>query len=198
MSEHDKDPNGKHEKFHIYDGIVEHDNPLPNWWLWSFLITIIFGSLYFMHYVVAGGPTLEDELKVSMAEIERLKATHADLEPVESEEELAKIFNSESVQKTGAEEFKNKCAACHGEHLQGVIGPNLTDKYWLHGKGLRQDIIKTIKEGVADKGMPPWGPILKKEEIIAVAAFIYSKRGSSPAGAKPPQGEAVEDYLERK
>lgn len=186
------------EKFHVYDGIVEHDNPLPNWWLWTFLFTIMFASLYFLHYEVSGAPTLEDELKVSMAEVEKLQASHVSAQPVATEEDLEKQFSQDSVRAAGAEEFKAKCAVCHGQELQGIIGPNLTDKYWLHGKGLRTDIVKVITDGVADKGMPPWGPVLKKEQITALAAFIYSKRGSAPTGAKAPQGEPSEEYLGRK
>jgi cytochrome c oxidase cbb3-type subunit 3 len=188
----------QNDKFHEYDGIIEHDNPLPNWWLWSFLLSIIFGSLYFLHYEISGAPTLQDELKVSMAQIEKLQAAHATSEPAETEQDLEKAFDNKELLAAGGSEFQAKCAACHGQDLQGVIGPNLTDKYWLHGKGFRTDIVKVIREGVADKGMPPWGPILKKQEIHALAAFIYSKRGSNPAGAKAPQGDAVEDYLQRK
>src|SRR5574343_592852 len=41
----------------------------------------------------------------------------------------------------GAEVFTGKCASCHGNELQGLIGPNLTDKYWIHGKGKISDIV---------------------------------------------------------
>lgn len=185
-------------KYHEYDGIIEHDNPMPNWWIWTFLITIMFAFLYFLHYEISGAPTLEDELKVSMTEIEKLQAAHHSLEPAETEGDLEKKFGEQSVLALGGEQFKAKCAACHGQDLQGVIGPNLTDKNWLHGKGFRADIVKIIREGVPDKGMPSWEAMLKKEEVYALAAYIYSKKGSNPAGAKPPQGEPVEDYLERK
>lgn len=188
----------QNDKYHVYDGIVEHDNPLPNWWLWTFLITIIFSALYFLHYEVSGAPTLEDELKVSMQEIEKRQAAHMQVQPLETEEFLMKEFERQELAAVGASEYQNKCAACHGQDLQGLIGPNLTDKFWLHGEGLRTGIVKVIRDGVAEKGMPPWGPMLKKDEIYALAAFIHSKRGTNPAGAKAPQGDAVESYLEGK
>lgn len=186
------------KKYHEYDGIIEHDNPLPTWWLWTFFLTIIFAFLYFLHYEIAGGPTLKDELKVSLGEIEKMKGSSTAAAPVESEDSLAGEFKKPGFTETGASAYAAKCAACHGHEMQGLIGPNLVDKFWIHGKGTRLDIVKVIREGVADKGMPPWGPVLKKEELYSLAAYIISKKGSNPPGAKPAEGEPVEDYLERK
>jgi len=181
------------EKFHEYDGIIEHDNPLPTWWLWSFFFTIIFSFMYFIHYQLGGGGlTLTEELKQAMAELEKTKASAVSSSPMETEDSLKEAFGKDGVITLGAAQFTAKCASCHGQELQGLIGPNLTDKYWLHGKGSRMDVVKVIREGVPEKGMPPWGPVLKKDELYAVAAFILSKKGSNPAGAKEPQGDAVE------
>jgi cytochrome c oxidase cbb3-type subunit 3 len=87
--------------------------------------------------------------------------------------------------------FAGKCAACHGEHLQGIIGPNLTDEYWIHGRGTRKDIVGIIRSGVLEKGMPSWESLLKPDEIISLAAYIISKQDSHPANPKAPQGEKV-------
>ncbi|MFM6927161.1 MAG: cbb3-type cytochrome c oxidase N-terminal domain-containing protein [Bdellovibrio sp.] len=175
-------------KFHEYDGIIEHDNPLPTWWLWTFLITIIFAFLYYLHYELAGGPTLQQELKVAMEHLEKEKASVVATSPVETEDSLKAAFEKDGMLALGAEVFSGKCAACHGAQLQGQIGPNLTDNFWLHGKGSRLDLVKVIRDGVADKGMPPWGPVLKEKELYAVTALILSKHGSNPPGAKAPQG----------
>ncbi|HPI40522.1 MAG TPA: cytochrome c, partial [Pseudobdellovibrionaceae bacterium] len=94
----------------------------------------------------------------------------------------------------GANAYTRVCAACHGPQLQGLIGPNLTDKHWIHGQGTRVDIIKVVREGVNDKGMPPWAAVLKADEMYGVVAYILSKKGSNPAGAKEPQGNLVETY----
>ncbi|KYG70297.1 nitrogen fixation protein FixP [Bdellovibrio bacteriovorus] len=181
-------------KFHEYDGIIEHDNPLPTWWLWTFFLTIIFAFLYYIHYELGGGPTLQDELKVAMAEIEQGKSLAQTSAPLETEESLAEDFKKDGLLDIGAAQFTAKCAACHGQQLEGMIGPNLTDKFWMHGKGTRMDIVKVIRDGVPEKGMPPWGPVLKKEELYAVSAYILSKKGTSLQG-KEPQGEAIEEYL---
>lgn len=182
------------EKFHEYDGIIEHDNPLPMWWLWTFFGTIIFAFIYYVHYELAGGPTLKAELKDAMAEIEKTKAKVAVSSPMETEDSLAGEFGKDGVVALGAAQFATKCVSCHGQNLEGLIGPNLTDKFWINGKGTRMDIVNVIRNGVPDKGMPPWGPVLKKDELYAVAAFIISKKGSNPPGAKAPQGNPVENY----
>jgi len=180
------------QKHHVYDGIIEHDNPMPTWWLWTFFITIIFSFIYYIHYEFAGGQTLQQELAVAMAEIEKGKASAPQV--LETEESLAAAFGADGIAELGAAQFAQKCASCHGAEMQGLIGPNLVDKYWIHGQGTRLDIVKMVREGVADKGMPPWGPVMKKEEIYAVAAYILSKKGTTPGGSKEPQGNLVETY----
>ncbi len=178
-------------KGHEYDGIKEFDNPLPGWWLFTFYATIIFAFLYVLHYEFGGGPTLAKELEVAMQEIQASKPAKI-AETQESEESLLKQAQDPKVLALGADVFTGKCASCHGNELQGLVGPNLTDKYWIHGKGKISDMLVTIKTGVAEKGMPPWENILKKDELIAVSSFIHSKKGSNPPNQMPPQGEPVE------
>ena len=177
-------------KGHSYDGITEYDNPLPTWWLWTFLITIIFGFIYYLHYEVGGGPSLKQELAAAMEEIDQQKAHAPQVE--ETESSLEASMKGDAVLALGATTFSTKCAACHGPQLQGLIGPNLTDHYWIHGKGTRLDIVKVIREGVGDKGMPSWAALLKKEEIYGVAAYILSKKDSNPPNPKAPQGDLVQ------
>ncbi len=35
---------------HAYDGIQEFDNPLPGWWKWMFVATIVFSVFYAMYF----------------------------------------------------------------------------------------------------------------------------------------------------
>ncbi len=183
------------EKFHEYDGIIEHDNPLPMWWLWTFFLTIIFAFIYFIHYQFAGGPTLSEELNHAMSQLEKSKASAVAAEPMETEDSIKEATTKPGLVELGAAQFSAKCVACHGDRLQGQIGPNLTDKFWIYGKGSHLDIAKLIREGIPDKGMPPWGTVLKRDEVYAITAYIVSKRGSNPTGAKEPQGEPSEEYL---
>jgi cytochrome c oxidase cbb3-type subunit 3 len=88
----------------------------------------------------------------------------------------------------GAREiFATRCMPCHGPQGQGVIGPNLTDDYWIHGRTL-VDIRRIISEGVPDKGMVPWKDQLKPDEIDALAAYVSTLAGTNPPNPKPPQG----------
>lgn len=179
---------------HDYDGIQEYDNPLPHWWLMIFLGTIIFSFIYWIHYEFGGGSHQLVELKNDLAMIEaksQKEAGQAEATRIESEDDLKKLVSDATVVTQGKGLYQGKCAACHGQELQGAIGPNLVDDYWIHGKGRLADIIKVVRQGVLDKGMPAWEAMLKEEEIKSVVAFIGSQQGSTPANPKPPQGEKV-------
>lgn len=190
MSNENKDSENKELVGHSYDGITELDNPLPGWWLWTFFLTIIFAFLYYIHYQSGSGPTLVQELEVAIQVLSKNEKREPKL--LESEEALAAQMQGEAILNLGATAYNEKCVACHGQELQGQIGPNLVDKFWIHGKGTRMDIVKVIREGVLDKGMPAWELLLKKDEVYAVTAFILSKKGNQVSNPKAPQGEPVE------
>lgn len=174
---------------HDYDGIEEYDNPLPNWWLWTFLLTIIFAFIYFIHYQFGGGVTLKQELEVAMQKIEKSAAQHAPA-ATETETQLTDAMKDPKLIEMGAQAYVGKCASCHGPQLGGLIGPNLTDKFWIHG-ATRMEIVTVIRKGVADKGMPPWESLLSKDEVYGLTAYILSKAGSNPPNPKEPQGVEV-------
>ncbi len=179
---------------HEYDGIQEYDNPLPNWWLATFFATIIFGFNYWIHYQFGEAPTQLEELKTDMAIIEsKNKQANQPQNPVnaENESDLKKLLSDSNSVSKGKEVYQTKCSACHGQELQGSIGPNLVDEYWIYGKGHLSEIISVVRRGVLDKGMPAWGTMLKEDEIKSVVVFIGSKQGTKPANPKPPQGEKV-------
>jgi len=87
--------------------------------------------------------------------------------------------------------FTKNCSQCHGKLGEGGIGPNLTDDYWIHG-GLFADKVKLIKYGFPSKGMISWRGTLQPEQILEVASYIESLRGSNPPNPKAPQGTLVE------
>ena len=176
---------------HEYDGIKELDNPLPGWWLATFYITIVFAVAYFIYYELAGGPTLDEELSANMSAIETVQQKADESMEGKSEENyMALLDNKESLEQ-GKAEFMTKCIACHGAQAQGVIGPNLTDEYWIHGDGKISSILQVMNQGVVEKGMPSWKGVIAPELMDKVAAYVYSLRGSNPPGAKPPQGEKI-------
>ena len=176
------------QKPHVYDGIVEQNNPMPMWWIILFYLCVCFSFLYFIHYQIAGAPTLMDEYKKSLESYQSEVAKNAPSPSTESEESLMAFMNGEVALHNGRIIYKEKCAMCHGESLEGKIGPNLTDHFWTTGDGSRVAVIQTIVDGSAAKGMPAWGTILKPGEIKSVAAFVYSKIDSNPSNPKAPEG----------
>lgn len=169
---------------HEYDGIQEYDNPLPGWWTWMSIGTILFALFYvpWMHNGL-GGVLQYDELK---AEIARAEEMHPELfaAPEEGGPEMPPVDRGAyvgvpDVLAAGKEIFMMNCAACHKPDATGDIGPNLTDSEWIHG-GKYDEIRHTITMGVPEKGMVTWGPILGPEKIAQVAAFIHSLGGGQP------------------
>lgn len=179
---------------HEYDGIQEYDNKLPIWWLATFIATVIFAFLYWIHYEFAGGPNLQAELKVEMEELQQQSggdSAAGATASLASEEDLLKMMSNPEIVENGKITFTGKCASCHGDHLQGLIGPNLVDEYWIHGKGKLADIQTVVSQGVPEKGMPSWAAMMKNDEIQSVVVYIGSLKGSKPENPKAPQGEKV-------
>ena len=170
---------------HNYDGIQEYDNPLPRWWVWIFWATIVFSVLYIVD--VAGairGPGRVKDYERQMADAAKRWPT-----PVAGADAagLAALRNDKNALALGQKTFTTNCAPCHRPDGGGLIGPNLTDDYWIHG-GAITDIHKTIADGVLEKGMPPWGKTLKPDQINAVAVYVASLHGTNPVNPKAPQG----------
>ena len=177
---------------HSYDGIQEFDNPMPRWWVYLFWATIIFSILYFFNvpgFGVGKGRIADydrDIAAAASADAKRKAAQPAGA----SGEQLAAMTKDASVVALGKQVFGQNCAACHRADAGGQIGPNLADDYWLHGGTLEQ-IHKTVVDGVLEKGMPPWGKVLKPNQLDAVVAYIYTLRGTNPPNPKAPQGDLV-------
>lgn len=193
MSEKKSNTRDKLIEDHEYDGIHELDNPLPGWWLMTFYITIVFAVAYFVYYEIAGGPSLDEQLGREMKTIVSKRTAAEESEVEESEETLLAMLNDPEALNRGESEFAAKCAVCHGNNGQGLIGPNLTDDYWIHGNGSISSILGIVREGVADKGMPKWKGVIDPELLEDVVAYVYSIHGTNPEDAKLPQGEKV-DY----
>ncbi|MGA0233687.1 MAG: c-type cytochrome, partial [Saprospiraceae bacterium] len=104
------------------------------------------------------------------------------------------LLTDEESLAGGKEIFTTLCAACHLDHGGGAlnsVGPNLTDKYWLHG-GSIVDVFSTIKYGVPDKGMISWRTQIRPADMQKVASYVLSLQGTNPLGAKEAQGELYE------
>ena len=175
---------------HAYDGIHEYDNPLPRWWVWIFAGSFFFSIAYFFHYHLSGnGESVAAAYEADMRVAREVEAKATLGQPV-SEESLGKLMSDSDLMKDAKALFGLRCSPCHGDRAQGVIGPNLTDDSWIHGRGTLTDIYGVIDTGVAAKGMPAWGRQLSPIEVRKVAAFVGTQRGKSVPG-KPPEGAVV-------
>ncbi len=174
---------------HDYDGISELDNRIPQWWLYTFYFTILFGVVYM--YRMFGNHTIPsqyEQLQQSITEAEILQRERDEAMGGAIDENTVKMVGESGIQN-GQKLFYANCRACHGDEAQGAsVGPNLTDAYWLHGGSLK-DVFYSIKAGWPDKGMQSWSAILSPSEMQDVASYIMSVQGSSPPNAKSPQGE---------
>lgn len=171
---------------HDFDGIQEFDNRLPRWWIGTFVLTVIFAVYHWTaHHTFGTKPDSRGEFAADMAELEKVQLAKGGGGP--SDEEVAALRAQPAQVAEGKAIFMTNCLACHGANGQGIIGPNLTDDYWIHG-GRPSQIAKTVMTGVPDKGMPTWLPVLGQAKVRQVVAYVTTLRGTHPAGAKAPQG----------
>jgi cytochrome c oxidase cbb3-type subunit 3 len=167
---------------HAYDGIREFDNPLPRWWVRIFWGSFLFSIGYFFHYHVShNGVSVQAAYEQEVAEARELQAKRSLGEPV-SDASLGKLMLDEGLMSDAKGLFGLRCAPCHGDRAQGVIGPNLTDAAWIHGDGTLSAIYQVVDNGVAAKGMPAWGRQLNPIELRKLVAFVGTLRGKNVPG----------------
>ena len=164
---------------HEYDGIQELDNNLPRWWVWLFYLTIIFAAVYLVYYHVAKvGDLQAAEYDREMKAGNAVKA--AAMGNFESSIPSLQPSRDAVVLENGRQTYVKFCAPCHRLDGGGLVGPNLTDDYWIHGSNYC-DTVKVIWDGVPAKGMVTWKTVLKPDEIQSVASYIYTLRGAKLA-----------------
>ena len=167
---------------HVWDGdLREMNNPLPRWWVWLFVITIIFALAYLVMYPGAGAfkrqlawssaGQYDKEVAAGNKEIEPLYAKFNGMTP----EQLAADPKAMAI---GERLFMNNCAQCHGSDAHGSKGfPNLTDGDWLHG-GSPEKISETIHNGRVGMMPPMAAAVGTPDEVRNVAHYVLSLSGS--------------------
>lgn len=174
---------------HNYDGIKELDNKLPPWWVYMFYATIIFGVIYMARFHVFGDYDQDTEylteITIAEAEIAAYKKNAKDLVDVNTVE----LLTDASDISAGKKIFETNCVACHMPDGGGGIGPNLTDRNWILGGGIK-NVFNTISEGGRDgKGMVAWKQSLKPAEMAQVASYVLTFEGTTAANPKAPEGD---------
>jgi cytochrome c oxidase cbb3-type subunit 3 len=179
---------------HVWDEDVrELNNPLPRWWMWLFVITVVFSAIYLALYPGLG--SLAGTLKWSSSgqfEAEQARARET-IAPIYakyasmSAEQLAKTPDAMAI---GERLYLNSCSQCHGSDARGSKGfPDLTDGDWLGGSGADY-IAKTIAEG-RQGAMPPMAAAIGTgDDVRNVANYVLSLSGSPHDNVAAQLGKA--------
>ena len=162
---------------HVYDGIMEYNKRLPNWWLATFYGSIVFAVAYYACY--EWWKVLPDQAAIVNGEMARIEAAQLASVANLSDQTLYAMSRNPTIVESGHATFLANCAACHRPDLSGNIGPKLIKQQWIHG-GRPMEIYHTVTTGVSAKGMPTWGPILGVKKITEVVAFVLSMNKQPP------------------
>ena len=209
-----KEPRQVETTGHSWDGIEEWNNPLPRWWVWVFVATVVWGVGYTVAYpawpllteatpgVIGGNTRLDVAAEIAAVdksnEAVKAKLVAADLTAIGADEELANFATN-----AGAAIFRTNCATCHGSGAAGVEGkgyPNLLDDDWLWG-GTMEDIHLTITHGIRNttdpdarySEMPKFGAdeILDATQIAQVSEHVLALSGQEHDATLAAAGATV-------
>jgi cytochrome c oxidase cbb3-type subunit 3 len=167
---------------HVWDeDLMEMNNPMPRWWVWLFVITIVFGLAYLAAYPGLGKfqgklgwsqqGQYEAEVQKANAELEPLYAKFMTMKPEEMAADAAAMGIGERL-------FMNNCAQCHGSDARGSKSfPNLADGDWLHG-GAPENIHETISKGRIGNMPPMAAAVGSPEDVRNLAHYVLSLSAS--------------------
>lgn len=158
---------------HVYDGIQEYDNRLPNWWLWTFYGAVILTVMYWFSWYNAD--IMKSDADIVEAEMAKVEEARLAAMGEVSNETLWQMSRNSGYVSAGAEVYKDKCVACHGADLKGGIGQNLVDSEWKWGNE-PISLYAIVTNGSPDKmaGMQSWISELGPQKISQVVAYVLS------------------------
>jgi len=178
---------------HVWDGdLREMNNPLPRWWVWLFIITVLFALGYLAMYPGLGSyggkfgwssvGQYESEVAKGNKEVEPLYARFNSMKPED-------VAGDPQAMAIGERLFMNNCSQCHGSDARGSKGfPNLTDKDWLHG-GTPDKIIETITKGRIGNMPSMAAAVGTPEDVRNLAQYVLSLSNSPHDSLKAALGK---------
>ena len=187
---------------HSFDGIEEYDNPLPKWWFWLFVGTLMFSVGYLILYPGLGNwkgmlPGYKDGwtgVNEWQKEMDKADAKFGPIFAKFAAMPVEEVAKDPQALKMGGRLFASNCSVCHGSDAKGAYGfPNLTDNDWRWG-GEPETIKASILNG-RHGIMPAWAEVIGEQGVADVAAFVLTNLDGRtlPEGAKadPANGQKL-------
>jgi cytochrome c oxidase cbb3-type subunit III len=170
--------------------IIMGDGTVPWWWKAGMLATIVFAMLHFAYFHLGTpGRTASDRFDVALARNTELQ--YAEIGELKQDAPtMVKFLNQPSWLRVGQSVFKTNCVQCHGAAGEGKVGPNLGDESYKHVRSI-EDLLTVLNKGAGGNAMPAWKSKLNSNEIVLVATYVASLRGTNPVGGKGPEGQVI-------
>jgi cytochrome c oxidase cbb3-type subunit 3 len=178
----------------VWDGdLREMNNPLPRWWVWLFVMTVVFALIYLALYPGLGNYAgklgwsqigqYEAEVAKGNKEVEPLYAKFNGMKPED-------VAGDAQAMAIGERLFMNNCSQCHGSDARGSKGfPNLTDADWLHG-GSPDKIKESITKGRIGNMPPMAAAVGTSDDVRNVAQYVLSLSGSPHDSVRAALGKS--------
>ena len=176
---------------HVWDETLEeYNNPMPKWWSWLFVITVIFALVYLALYPGLGsfkGVLGWTSVGQYNTERERMDATVQPMYAKYQGMDVKALAADKQAMETGKRLYLTYCMQCHGADGRGAKGfPNLTDSDWLYG-GEPEQIKQTIAEG--RMGVMPAHAQLGADTVKDLANYVRSLSGLPNDSVRAAKGK---------
>lgn len=115
---------------HVWDeNLEEYNNPLPRWWYYWFVFTLVWGAAYLIFYPGLGsyagvlGWTQANQFD---DEMQTAKDKYGPLYEQFRNTDIAELSKDDAALKVGERLYASYCTTCHGSDARGARGfPNL-------------------------------------------------------------------------
>lgn len=183
---------------HVWDGdLQEYNNPLPRWWLWLFILTVIFSVVYLALYPGLGNSrgSLGWSQQKQWADMQAVQETAAQKMLAQfADRSIEELSTDAAALTVGRNLFANNCAACHGSDGGGALGfPSLIDGDWLWGSDA-ESIRASIHDGRMGV-MPGWEAVLGSGGVENVLAYTLTLSGRQAAAGNVAEGRTQFELL---